>query len=82
MRYVNHVAHYVILVALYAVRVSREGGNLFLSSTVKLNQQHLLFGEYLQSWTTLYLLKLANKQAIEDELNIDGGTCKHVLVGF
>ena len=26
--------------------------------------------------------KLANKQAIEDELNINGGTCKHVLVGF
>ena len=49
MRYVNHVAHHVILVALYVVRVSRQGGNLLLSSTVKLDQQHLLFGEYLQS---------------------------------
>ena len=49
MLYVNHVAHHVILVALYVVHVSREGGNLLLSNTVKLDQQHLLFGEYLQS---------------------------------
>ena len=37
---------------------------------------HLLFGEYLQSWTTLNV----HYESIEDELNIDGG--KHVLAMF
>ena len=72
MRYVNHVAHHVILVALYVVRVSREGGNLLLSSTVKLDQQHLLFGEYLQSWTTLYRLNLPINRQLKMNLTSMG----------
>ena len=39
----------------------------------QLGGRHLLFGEYLRSWTNL-------NDTIEDELNIDGG--KHVLAMF
>ena len=37
----------------------------------QLGGRHLLFGEYLRSWTNL------NVRTIEDKLNIDAG--KHVL---
>ena len=40
----------------------------------QLGGQHLLFGEYLPSWTNL------NVQYIKDELNIDAG--KHVLASM
>ena len=40
----------------------------------QLDGRHLLFGEYLKSWTAL------NVHYIEAELNIDGG--KHVLAVF
>ena len=39
----------------------------------QLGGRHMLFGEYLRSWTNL-------KDTIEDELNIDAG--KHVLAMF
>jgi len=42
----------------------------------QLERRHLLFGEYLQSWTALNV----HYESIEDELNIDGG--KHVLAMF
>ena len=42
----------------------------------QLEGRHLLFGEYLRSWTTLNV----HYESIEDELNIDGG--KHVLAMF
>ena len=44
----------------------------------ELKGRHLLFGEYLRSWTTLNV----HYDSIEDELtcNIDGG--KHVLAMF
>ena len=42
----------------------------------QLEGRHLLFGEYLRSWTTLNV----HYESIEDELNIDGG--KHVLAVF
>ena len=40
----------------------------------QLGGRHLLFAEYLQSWTN------PNVQSIEDELDIDAG--KHVLAMF
>ena len=39
----------------------------------QLGGRHLLFGEYLRSWTNL-------NDTIEDKLNIDAG--KHVLAMF
>ena len=42
----------------------------------QLEGRHLLFGEYLQSWTT----QNVHYESIEDELNIDLG--KHVLAMF
>ena len=42
----------------------------------QLEGRHLLFGEYLQSWTT----QNVHYESFEDELNIDGG--KHVLAMF
>ena len=46
-----------------------------MAKTVRrqLGRRHLLFGEYLRSWTNLNV-------TIKDELNIDAG--KHVLAMF
>ena len=47
----------------------------------QLEGRHLLFEEYyFAALNNPFSPKLANKQAIEDELNIDGGT--HVLLLF
>ena len=46
------------------------------TARTQLEGRHLLFGEYLQSWTTLNV----HYESIEDELNVDGG--KHVLAMF
>ena len=48
--------------------------NIARTARIQLDGRHLLFGEYLQNWTTLYLLNFQ----INRQLNIDGG--KHVLV--
>ena len=44
------------------------------------NHRHVLFGKYFAALNNPLSLKLTDKQAIEDELNIDGG--KHVLACF
>ena len=49
-------------------------------SDYKIDGRHLLFGEYSQTWATLYLLILPINMHYEDKLNIDGG--KHVLACF
>ena len=46
----------------------------------QLEERHLLFREYLQSWTTLYLLNLSINGTIEDELQHHGG--KNILACF
>ena len=46
----------------------------------QLDGQHILFGEYLQTGTTLYLLNFPINMHYRDELNIDGG--KDVLACF
>ena len=47
----------------------------------QIDGQHLLFEEYyFAALNNPFSPKLADKQAIEDELNIDGGT--HVLLLF
>ena len=47
--------------------------NMAKTARRQLGGRHLLFGEYLRSWTNL-------NDTIEDELNIDAG--KHVLAMF
>ena len=54
--------------------------NMARTARRKLDGRHLLFGQYLQNWTTLYLLNLTITMHVllnEDELNIDG--CKYFL---
>ena len=46
----------------------------------QLEGRHLLFREYLQSWTTLYLLNLSINGTIEDELQHYGD--KNILACF
>ena len=48
--------------------------NMARTARRQLGGRHLLFGEYLPSWTNL------NVQYIKDELNIDAG--KHVLASM
>ena len=50
--------------------------NIAKTARRQLRGQHLLFGEYLWSWTKLNV----QMYTIEDELNIDTG--KHVLAMF
>ena len=50
--------------------------NIERTARRQLDGGHLLFGEYLQNWTTLYLLNLLKNMHYEDELNIARG--KHV----
>ena len=47
--------------------------NIAKTAKRQLGGRHLLFGEYLRSWTNL-------NGTIEDKLNIDAG--KHVLAVF
>ena len=47
--------------------------NIAKTARRQLGGRHLLFGEYLRSWTNINV-------HIEDELSIDGG--KHVLAMF
>ena len=50
--------------------------NIERTARRQLDGGHLLFGEYLQNWTTLYLLNLLKNVHYDDELNIARG--KHV----
>ena len=50
--------------------------NIERTARRQLDGGHLLFGEYLQNWRTLYLLNLLKNMHYEDELNIARG--KHV----
>ena len=54
--------------------------NIARTARSKLEGQNLLFGEYLRSWTTLYLLNLPINGTVEDEHKNNGG--KNVLACF
>ena len=59
---------------------ARLANNIARTARRQLEGRHLLFGEYLRSWTTLGSKTCRLTCITEDELNIDGG--KHVLACF
>ena len=69
---------------LYSFHNDEKGNVLFqkIATTVRIQLAgwNLLFGEYLHTWTFLYLLDFPINIYYRDKLNIEGG--KHVLARF